>query len=134
MWEMECLCARRPVRTTASHTHIHTKPKRCRPAYRECGVLGGADQEVNMIQSCTFISWMEVITAYGDDRSYTPTPGLQRLETLLSCLEECENSRICEGTHCSLYLPGWTMSSKCVSLCCSLGRWLKQMGSLSQER
>lgn len=59
-----------------------------------------------MIQSCTFISWMKVITAYREGGSYTPTPGLQWLQTLLSCLDECENSRVCDRSTL------WALSSR----------------------
>lgn len=55
--------------TSLSHTHTHIyneSSEQCSPACCNCGVLGGGDQEVNMIQSSSFISLMKVITAYWD--------------------------------------------------------------------
>lgn len=55
--------------TIVSHAHIYNESnEQCSPACCNCGVLGGADQEVNMIQSSSFISLMKVITAYRDER------------------------------------------------------------------
>lgn len=53
-----------------SHTHIYNESgEQCGPACCNCGVLGGGDQEVNMIQSSSFISLMKVITAYWDSEA-----------------------------------------------------------------
>lgn len=53
--------------TIISHTHIYNESsERWSPACCNCGVLGGGDQEVNMIQSSSFISLMKVITVYRD--------------------------------------------------------------------
>lgn len=51
--------------TVLSHTHIYNESsEKCSPAYCKFGVLGGGDQEVNMIQSGSFISLMKVITVF----------------------------------------------------------------------
>lgn len=53
-----------------SHTHMNNKSsEQWSPACCNCGVLGGGDQEVNMIQSSSFISLMKVITAYRDKKT-----------------------------------------------------------------
>lgn len=55
--------------TIVLHAHIYNESnEQCSPACCNRGVLGGTDQEVNMIQSSTFISLMKVITAYRDHR------------------------------------------------------------------
>lgn len=55
--------------TIVSHAHIYNESnEQCSPACCNCCVLGGADQEVNMIQSSSFISLMKVLTAYRDQR------------------------------------------------------------------
>lgn len=52
-----------------SHTQIYNESnEQYSPVCCKCGVLGGADQKVNMIQSSTFISLMKVITACRDGR------------------------------------------------------------------
>lgn len=50
-----------------SHTHIYNESdEKCSPVCCNCCVLGGADQEVNMIQSSSFISLMTALAANGD--------------------------------------------------------------------
>lgn len=45
------------------HVHMYNgSSERCSSACCNCGVLGGGDQEVNMIQSSSFISGMKAIT------------------------------------------------------------------------
>lgn len=70
--------------TIVLRTHIYDESnEQCSPACCNFGVLGGADQEVNMIQSSSFISLMKVRTAERYDRqfdeNYLPTAGLQCL-------------------------------------------------------
>jgi len=69
MWEMWCLHTG-GMGSPFHHAHTHNaSSERCSPACCNCGVLGGGDQEVNMIQSNSFISLMKVITAYGEKKA-----------------------------------------------------------------
>lgn len=57
-----------------THTHTHTSlyngcSEYCSPASCSCSVLGGGDQEVNMILASSFIRLMKVITAYREGRA-----------------------------------------------------------------
>ena len=69
--------------TILLHTHIYNESsEQCGPACCNCGVLGGGDQEVNMIQSSSFISLMKVITAYWDGEAARLT---KTIRLLLAC-------------------------------------------------
>lgn len=52
------------------HTNTHAR-EQCSPACSNSGIPGGGDQQVNVIQSNSFISLMKVITAWRERESAT---------------------------------------------------------------
>lgn len=67
--------SRKPIKQEIN-IHLEAAVSTCRCI---CGVLGVGDQEVNMIESNSFISLMEVITACGDGEA---------LKLPITCLPE----------------------------------------------
>ncbi len=77
---------------TLTHTHTHThiyneSSEQCSPACCNCGVLGGGDHEVNMIQSRSFISLMKVITVCRDRQAARLSTAIHLPAMPLSLLE-----------------------------------------------
>lgn len=70
-WDGPVIVSARSSSHAHAHTHTHIyneSDEKCRPVCCNCCVLGGADQEVNMIQSSSFISLMTALATNGDRR------------------------------------------------------------------